>query len=192
MTGDVAIGTTGLTKDYGQGHGLFGLHLEVRRREILGFLGPNGAGKSTTMRLLLDLIKPTSGSASLLGLDSRADSLQIRRRVGYLPGDLTLYPDVERGSHAGLPRAAPRRHRHACPRLARRALRCHPLQVGRYARCGELLLRSLSSSSPAVGGCSISGVSPARLTDATTARPSLPGASQDVRNETMSAPARGT
>jgi ABC-2 type transport system ATP-binding protein len=92
MTRDVAIGITGLTKDYGRGHGLFGLDLAVRHGEILGFLGPNGAGKSTTMRLLLDLIKPTSGSATLLGLDSRADSLEIRRRVGYLPGELALHP----------------------------------------------------------------------------------------------------
>ena len=88
----MAIKTQKLTKDYGEGHGLFDLDLEIRRGEILGFLGPNGAGKSTTMRLLLDLIKPTSGSATLLGLDSRADSLEIRRRVGFLPGDLALYP----------------------------------------------------------------------------------------------------
>ena len=92
MADEIAIRTTRLTKDYGQGHGLFELDLEVDRGEILGFLGPNGAGKSTTMRLLLDLIKPTSGSATLLGLDSRADSLEIRRRVGFLPGDLALYP----------------------------------------------------------------------------------------------------
>jgi len=94
MAGDVAIRTTRLTKDFGGGHGLFGLDLEVERGEILGFLGPNGAGKSTTMRLLLDLIKPTSGSATLLGLDSRADSLEIRRRVGFLPGELALYPTL--------------------------------------------------------------------------------------------------
>jgi beta-exotoxin I transport system ATP-binding protein len=89
-----AIQTTGLTKDYGEGRGLFDLDLDVRRGEILGFLGPNGAGKSTTMRLLLDLIKPTSGSATLLGLDSRASSLDVRRRVGFLPGDLVLYPTL--------------------------------------------------------------------------------------------------
>jgi ABC-2 type transport system ATP-binding protein len=89
-----AIQTTGLTKDYGEGRGLFDLDLDVRRGEILGFLGPNGAGKSTTMRLLLDLIKPTSGSATLLGLDSRVDSLEVRRRVGFLPGDLVLYPTL--------------------------------------------------------------------------------------------------
>jgi ABC-2 type transport system ATP-binding protein len=89
-----AIRTSALTKDYGQGHGLFGLDLEVRRGEILGFLGPNGAGKSTTMRLLLDLIRPTAGSATLLGLDSHGDSLEIRRRVGFLPGDFELYPKL--------------------------------------------------------------------------------------------------
>jgi ABC-2 type transport system ATP-binding protein len=92
MSDDFAIRITRLTKDYGQGHGLFDLDLDVQRGEILGFLGPNGAGKSTTMRLLLDLIKPSSGSATLLGLDSRADSLEIRRRVGFLPGELALYP----------------------------------------------------------------------------------------------------
>jgi beta-exotoxin I transport system ATP-binding protein len=94
MSRELAIRITHLTKDYGRGHGLFDLDLDVRRGEILGFLGPNGAGKSTTMRLLLDLIKPTSGSATLLGLDSRADSLQIRRRVGFLPGELALYPTL--------------------------------------------------------------------------------------------------
>jgi ABC-2 type transport system ATP-binding protein len=93
-TASAAIRTRGLTKDYGQGHGVFALDLEVERGEVLGFLGPNGAGKSTTMRLLLDLIRPTAGSATLLGLDSRTDSLDIRRRVGFLPGDLALYPKL--------------------------------------------------------------------------------------------------
>jgi ABC-2 type transport system ATP-binding protein len=87
-----AIRTEGLSKDFGAGHGLFDLDLEVERGEVFGFLGPNGAGKSTTMRLLLDLIEPTAGSASMLGLDTRGDSLEIRRRVGFLPGDLALYP----------------------------------------------------------------------------------------------------
>ncbi len=88
------IATSGLTKDFGSGRGLFGLDLEVRRGEVFGFLGPNGAGKSTTMRLLLDLIKPTAGSARVLGLDTVADSLAIRRRIGFLPGDLALYPKM--------------------------------------------------------------------------------------------------
>jgi ABC transporter len=89
-----AIAITGLSKDYGSGHGLFALDLEIERGEVFGFLGPNGAGKSTTMRLLLDLIKPTSGSASVLGLDTREKSLEIRRRVGFLPGDFALYPKL--------------------------------------------------------------------------------------------------
>ncbi len=86
-----AIRTRGLSKDYGAGHGLFDLELEVQRGEIFGFLGPNGAGKSTTMRLLLGAIGPTAGSATLMGLDSSRDGLEIRRRVGYLPGDFSLY-----------------------------------------------------------------------------------------------------
>ena len=89
-----AIATHGLSKDYGSDRGLFGLDLEVGQGEVFGFLGPNGAAKSTTMRLLLDLIKPTSGSAEMLGLDTRTDSLAIRRRVGFLPGDFALYPKL--------------------------------------------------------------------------------------------------
>jgi ABC-2 type transport system ATP-binding protein len=91
VTDGTAIRTRGLSKDYGNGNGVFDLDLEVERGEILGFLGPNGAGKSTTMRLLLDLIRPTAGAATVLGLDSRGDSLEIRRRVGFLPGDFDLY-----------------------------------------------------------------------------------------------------
>jgi ABC-2 type transport system ATP-binding protein len=93
-----AIRTVGLSKDFGAGRGLFGLDLEVGRGEIFGFLGPNGAGKSTTMRLLLDLLVPTGGSAELLGLDSQAGSLEIRRRIGFLPGDLALYPKLTGGA----------------------------------------------------------------------------------------------
>jgi len=73
MIDSLAIATRGLSKDFGSGRGLFELDLDVRRGEVFGFLGPNGAGKSTTMRFLLDLIRPTSGSASLLGLDAHAD-----------------------------------------------------------------------------------------------------------------------
>jgi ABC-2 type transport system ATP-binding protein len=94
VNAELVIGTYGLSKDYGFGRGLFGLDLEVGRGEVFGFLGPNGAGKSTTMRLLLDLIKPTSGSARVLGLDVGSRSVEIRRRVGFLPGDLALYPKL--------------------------------------------------------------------------------------------------
>jgi ABC-2 type transport system ATP-binding protein len=98
LTAAPVISTSGLSKDYGSGRGLFGLDLEVREGEVFGFLGPNGAGKSTTMRLLLDLIRPTSGSARVLGLDTVSDSLEIRRRVGFLPGDLALYPKLTGGA----------------------------------------------------------------------------------------------
>ena len=95
MSGDAAITTRGLTKDYGAGHGLFELDLEVVQGEVFGFLGPNGAGKSTTMRLLLDLIRPTAGSAEVLGLDAQSDDLEVHRRIGFLPGELALYPKLD-------------------------------------------------------------------------------------------------
>ena len=69
---------------------LVGLDLRVERGEIFGYLGPNGAGKSTTIRLLLDLIRPTAGRVALFGLDTRRDGVEARKRVGYLPGDLRL------------------------------------------------------------------------------------------------------
>jgi ABC-2 type transport system ATP-binding protein len=94
MSDAPAIATRALSKDFGGGRGLFDLDLEVQPGEAFGFLGPNGAGKSTTMRLLLDLIRPTAGSASVLGLDIRRDSLAIRRRVGFLAGDFALYPKL--------------------------------------------------------------------------------------------------
>ena len=88
---DQAISTKNLTKTYGRGsRGLAGLDLEVRTGEVYGYLGPNGAGKSTTIRILLDLIRPTSGSVRVLGLDPRADGVALRRRIGYLAGDFVV------------------------------------------------------------------------------------------------------
>ncbi len=81
----------GVVKDYGQVRALRGIDLSVEAGQIYGFLGPNGAGKTTTMRILLDLIRPTAGTARVLGLDAQRQSLEVRRRVGYLPGDLRLY-----------------------------------------------------------------------------------------------------
>ena len=86
------IETHGLTKYYDGNRGVVDLDLTVDAGAVFGFLGPNGAGKSTTIRLLLDLIRPTSGDAQVLGYDARRDSVAIRRRVGYLPGEYTLYP----------------------------------------------------------------------------------------------------
>jgi beta-exotoxin I transport system ATP-binding protein len=86
-----AIETSGLTKHYGPHPGIIDLDLEVNEGEVFGFLGPNGAGKSTTIRTLLNFLFPTSGSGTVLGLDIVKGSLEIRRRTGYLPGDLSMY-----------------------------------------------------------------------------------------------------
>ena len=80
-----------LTKEYDGTRGVVELEFTVGPGEVFGFLGPNGAGKTTTIRLMLDLIRPTSGRIELFGLDSRRESVAIRRRLGYVPGDLRLY-----------------------------------------------------------------------------------------------------
>jgi ABC-2 type transport system ATP-binding protein len=85
------IKTEHLTKNYGEHRGITDLDLEVEPGEIFGFLGPNGAGKTTTMRILLDLIRPTSGRAEVFGIETTADPVAIHRRVGYLPGEFDLY-----------------------------------------------------------------------------------------------------
>jgi ABC-type multidrug transport system ATPase subunit len=85
------IRTERLTKAYGEHRGITELDLEVAEGEIFGFLGPNGAGKTTTMRVLLDLIRPTSGRAEVFGIETTADPVAIHRRTGYLPGEFDLY-----------------------------------------------------------------------------------------------------
>lgn len=87
----------GLTKSYGKVHALESLTLHVRRGEVLGLLGPNGSGKTTTIRLLIGLLKPTAGRASIGGFDCWHDSVEVRRLVSYLQGELRLY-----GSMTGL------------------------------------------------------------------------------------------
>ncbi len=87
-----AIEVFALTKEYGSVRAVSDLSLHVRRGEVFGFLGPNGAGKTSTIRLLLALQRPTRGRATLLGLDSIRDSVEVHRRTGYLPGDLQLFP----------------------------------------------------------------------------------------------------
>ena len=94
QNGVPAILTEQLTKRYGKSRGVVRLDLEVRPGEVFGFLGPNGAGKTTTIRVLLDLIRPTEGRALVFGLDSRRDTLAIQARSGYLPGELSLYPNL--------------------------------------------------------------------------------------------------
>lgn len=89
-----AITTAGLTRYYGKTPGIVDLDLEVRTGEVFGFLGPNGAGKTTTIRTLMDLLRPTRGSATILGFDSHAGSVEVKRRTGYLPGDLVMWDQM--------------------------------------------------------------------------------------------------
>lgn len=86
-----AIITSQLSKDYGQGRGLSELSLTVTEGEIFGFLGPNGAGKTTTIRLLMGLIRPTHGTATLFGHDCWTDAVALKHLVGYIPGDLPAF-----------------------------------------------------------------------------------------------------
>lgn len=87
----------GLVKDFGTVRALDGLDLEVSVGEIHGFLGPNGSGKSTTIRVLLGLLRPTSGSARLLGGDPWSEAAELHRRLAYVPGDVTLWPNLTGG-----------------------------------------------------------------------------------------------
>ncbi len=84
------IETEGLTVYYGRHRGIVDLDLQVEAGEVYGFLGPNGAGKTTTLRVLMDIIRPTSGRAAVFGLDCQEEGEAIRERVGYLPGELSL------------------------------------------------------------------------------------------------------
>jgi ABC-2 type transport system ATP-binding protein len=86
-----------LTKSYGSHRGVIDVDLEVAEGEAFGFLGPNGAGKTTTIRTLLDHIRPTSGRALIFGIETTKDPVAIHRRVGYLPGEFTLYDKLTGG-----------------------------------------------------------------------------------------------
>jgi len=83
-----------LTKDYGSRRALHGLTFEARQGEVVGFLGPNGAGKTTTMRILTSYMPPTSGEAVVAGYNVVSESLEVRKRVGYLPETVPLYTDM--------------------------------------------------------------------------------------------------
>jgi len=89
------IDITDLSKFYGKARGIEHVNLEIGEGEIFGFIGPNGAGKSTTIRILLNLIFPTGGSARILGMDVIRDTKKIKRQVGYIPSDGTPYASME-------------------------------------------------------------------------------------------------
>src|SRR5213080_4443490 len=92
-----AIDVAGLVKNFGRTRALDGLDLTVTAGEVHGFLGPNGAGKSTTLRILLGLLRADSGEARLLGGDPWRDATTLHRRLAYVPGDVTLWPNLTGG-----------------------------------------------------------------------------------------------
>jgi ABC-2 type transport system ATP-binding protein len=91
---NVVILTEGLTKSYGKQRGVVDLSMQVTQGEVFGYLGPNGAGKTTTIRTLLDFIRPTTGRASIFALDTHSRSQDIHKRIGYVPGELSLYDNM--------------------------------------------------------------------------------------------------
>jgi ABC-2 type transport system ATP-binding protein len=92
-----AVRTSGLTKDYGGGHGLFDLDLQVSANEAFGLLGLEGAGKSTTIRLLMGMLRPTRGSAYVFGLDCFREAADAKRRVGYVPDETPEFDSMQGG-----------------------------------------------------------------------------------------------
>lgn len=86
-----------LTKDYGQGRGVFDVSFEIRKGEILGFVGSNGAGKTTTIRNIMGFLKPDNGSIKILGLDSWKDAEKTKKYIGYVPGEIA-FPDLKTGT----------------------------------------------------------------------------------------------
>ncbi len=98
--------TEQLTKSYGSARGIVDVDLAVPPGMVFGFLGPNGAGKTTTIRLLMDFLRPTAGTARVLGLDSTADSVEIHRRVGYVAGEHAFFERLDAGEQLGWVAAA--------------------------------------------------------------------------------------
>src|SRR3954452_7857601 len=92
-----AISVSGLVKTFGRTRALDGLDLSVRTGEVHGFLGPNGSGKSTTIRVLLGLLRADAGTVRLLGGDPWRDAIALHRRLAYVPGDVTLWPNLTGG-----------------------------------------------------------------------------------------------
>ncbi len=94
-----AIQFKNLKKHFGKVKAVNGISLEIKKGEIFGFLGPNGAGKTTTIRIMMDFIRPNSGSVSILGLDSKKDSVELKKKIGYLAPDPRLYDNLTAKEH---------------------------------------------------------------------------------------------
>lgn len=101
MSADPVIAMMGLTKSYGRSRGIVDVTMTIATGEVFGFLGPNGAGKTTTIRTLLDFIRPTAGRATVFGLDPQRDSVEVHRRVGYLPGEFAVYEHMTGRDYIG-------------------------------------------------------------------------------------------
>ncbi|PID99443.1 ABC transporter ATP-binding protein [Candidatus Saccharibacteria bacterium] len=101
-TKQYVIETRGLVKDFGKFRALNQLDLQVAPGEVHGFLGPNGSGKSTTIRILLGLLHKTAGSATLLGADPWSDAVALHKRLAYVPGDVSLWPNLTGGESIDL------------------------------------------------------------------------------------------
>ena len=84
-----------MTVYYGKHRGILDVNLTIEKGEVFGFLGPNGAGKTTTQRVLLDVFPPTKGRASVFGLDCQKKGVEIRKHIGYLPGEMALYSNMK-------------------------------------------------------------------------------------------------
>ena len=97
MSNDAVIAVHGLVKSFGSTRALDGLDLVVERGETHGFLGPNGAGKTTTLRILLGMLRSDAGSAALLGGDPWKDGVALHARLAYVPGDVSLWPNLTGG-----------------------------------------------------------------------------------------------
>jgi len=131
--GERAVETSGLTVYYGRHRGIEDVDLVVERGEVFGFLGPNGAGKTTTLRVLLDVIHPTRGRAEVFGLDCQREGVTVRERVGYLPGELRLFPGLTGGRVLDL--LAGMRHEAVDPAYRERL--CERLALDPGRRIGE-------------------------------------------------------
>lgn len=129
------IKTTNLTKSYGKARGVTGLTLHVPEGSCFGFIGPNGAGKSTTIRTLLGLLSPTSGSAKIMGLDCVKDRTAILSQVGYMPSEAMFYPNLRASEVIRLSADLRRRD---CRRDA--AALCEALELDGKKRIRELSL----------------------------------------------------
>lgn len=124
-----------LTKLYGKARGITDLSLTVKEGDVFGFMGPNGAGKSTTIRLLLGLITPTAGTASIFGKDSKEHRVEILKRIGYMPSEAMFYPNMRVQEMIEF---SAKLHRKDCSKQAK--VLCDRLQVDTKKKIDELSL----------------------------------------------------